>query len=42
VVEAQQRTLEANPGMSLNALNIDAGSVWARRLIDAMIASESR
>jgi len=41
VVEAQQRFLEANPAQSINNLNIDAGSMRARRIIDRMIADES-
>lgn len=41
VVEAQQRSISAMPGESMHNLNIDAGSVWARRNIEAMIERES-
>jgi phenylpropionate dioxygenase-like ring-hydroxylating dioxygenase large terminal subunit len=30
----------ADPGQALRNLNIDAGSLWARRLIDGMLARE--
>ena len=41
VLEAQQRAIEVNPGMPFYNLNIDAGALWARRLIDAQIAQEA-
>ncbi len=41
VLEAQQRAMDAHPGYEFYNLNIDAGSMWARRLIDAMIERES-
>jgi vanillate O-demethylase monooxygenase subunit len=37
VLEAQQRAIDENPGRTFYNLNIDAGSLWARRLIDKMI-----
>lgn len=40
ILEAQQKAMEANPGHFFYNLNIDAGSMWARRLIDRMIDSE--
>jgi vanillate O-demethylase monooxygenase subunit len=40
ILEAQQQAIEANPGKLFYNLNIDAGSMWARRKIDRMIASE--
>ncbi len=40
VVEAQQRLINENPNHSLRNLNIDAGSMRARRIIDDMIAAE--
>lgn len=40
IIEAQQRALNANPGRDFNNLNIDAGSLWARRRITAMIEQE--
>ena len=42
VVEAQQRAIDEHREHALRTLNIDAGSVRARRIIDDMIASESR
>jgi phenylpropionate dioxygenase-like ring-hydroxylating dioxygenase large terminal subunit len=41
VLEAQQRSIEARPGQPMRNLNIDAGSLWARRLIEAMVAGEA-
>ncbi|MDR8071391.1 aromatic ring-hydroxylating dioxygenase subunit alpha [Burkholderia cenocepacia] len=40
VIEAQQRALDANPNREFYNLNIDAGSLWARRLIDQMVDEE--
>ena len=40
VLEAQQRALDEHPERRFYDLNIDAGGVWARRQIDAMIALE--
>jgi vanillate O-demethylase monooxygenase subunit len=40
ILEAQQRAIEANPRMPFYNLNIDAGAMWARLLIDHMIAAE--
>ncbi len=40
VIEAQQRAIDANPGHVFYNLNIDAGSMWARRAIDRMIADD--
>jgi phenylpropionate dioxygenase-like ring-hydroxylating dioxygenase large terminal subunit len=42
VIEAQQRSIDAQPGRALHNLNIDAGSLWARRIIERMIESEAR
>ena len=39
VLEAQQRSIDANPDRALRAFNIDAGGVLARRLIDSLIAA---
>ena len=41
ILEAQQRAIEENPDKVFYNLNIDAGSMWARRLIDRMVAEES-
>jgi len=40
VLEAQQRAIDEHPDHKFYNLNIDAGSLWARRLIDRMIAAE--
>ena len=40
VLEAQQRAIDEHPGYSFYNLHIDAGSMWARRLIDRQIAAE--
>jgi phenylpropionate dioxygenase-like ring-hydroxylating dioxygenase large terminal subunit len=40
VLEAQQRAIDARPGHNFYNLNIDAGSMWARRLIDGLVARE--
>jgi phenylpropionate dioxygenase-like ring-hydroxylating dioxygenase large terminal subunit len=40
VLEAQQRSIEAQSDRVLRNLNIDAGSLRARRLIDGMVARE--
>ncbi len=40
VVEAQQQALHAQPDRTMRNLNIDAGSMRARRIIDDMIESE--
>ncbi len=41
VLEAQQQAIDANPGRPFYNLNIDAGSMWARRLIDRMTEREA-
>jgi vanillate O-demethylase monooxygenase subunit len=40
VLEAQQRNLSAHPQRKLLMLNIDAGGVQARRIIDRMVLAE--
>jgi len=40
VLEAQQRAIDARPGQRFYNLNIDAGAMWARRLIDRLIEQE--
>ena len=42
ILEAQQRAIEKQPRQPFYNLNIDAGALWARRLIDDMIAAEQR
>jgi len=41
ILEAQQRSILANPGMRLNAYNIDQGGVRARQIIDRLIRSQA-
>jgi phenylpropionate dioxygenase-like ring-hydroxylating dioxygenase large terminal subunit len=40
VLEAQQIAIEEHPDHQFYNLNIDAGSIWARRLIDGLVAKE--
>jgi vanillate O-demethylase monooxygenase subunit len=40
VLEAQQRAMDENPDRVFYNLNVDTGAMWARRLIDRMIARE--
>ncbi|MCW3006363.1 MAG: rieske [2Fe-2S] domain protein [Solirubrobacterales bacterium] len=40
VLNAQQRSIDSNPDKQFYNLNIDGGAMWARRLIDSMIAAE--
>lgn len=40
VLAAQQRGVDDNPDKQFYNLNIDGGAMWARRLIDKMIAEE--
>ncbi|QOZ36679.1 aromatic ring-hydroxylating dioxygenase subunit alpha [Bradyrhizobium sp. CCBAU 53421] len=41
ILEAQQRAIDENPDRVFYNLNIDAGAMWARRLIDRMIEAEN-
>ena len=41
VLEAQQVAMDEHPDHQFYNLNIDAGSMWARRMIDNMIAKEA-
>lgn len=41
ILEAQQKAIDDNPDHVFYNLNIDAGSMWARKLIDRMIAEET-
>ena len=41
ILEAQQQAVDDRPGHRFYNLNIDAGSMWARKLIDKMIAAET-
>jgi vanillate O-demethylase monooxygenase subunit len=40
VLEAQQKAIDRNPRMPFYNLNIDAGALWARRMIDRMLEAE--
>jgi vanillate O-demethylase monooxygenase subunit len=40
VLEAQQIAMDEHPDHRFYNLNIDAGSMWARRLIDGLVARE--
>ena len=40
VLEAQQKAIDDHPDHRFYNLNIDAGSMWARRLIDRLIDAE--
>jgi hypothetical protein len=40
VLEAQQIAMNEHPDHQFYNLNIDAGSMWARKLIDKLIARE--
>ena len=41
ILEAQQRAMDENPDRIFYNLNIDAGAMWARKLIDRMVAKET-
>jgi vanillate O-demethylase monooxygenase subunit len=41
VLEAQQLAINARPGHRFYNLNIDAGAMWARKLIDRLVAAET-
>jgi vanillate O-demethylase monooxygenase subunit len=42
ILEAQQVAIDEHPDHTFYNLNIDAGSMWARRLIDRLLAGEQR
>src|ERR1700710_644008 len=39
---AQQRGIDANPDYEFYSLNIDAGGMWVRRILDRMLQAEGR
>ncbi len=41
ILEAQQRAIDEHPDHQFYNLNIDAGAMWARRIIDKMVAAET-
>jgi hypothetical protein len=42
VLQAQQQAVDERPGQAFQTLKIDAGAMWARRLIEHMVAAESQ
>jgi vanillate O-demethylase monooxygenase subunit len=40
MLRAQQETIEANPDHEFYSLNIDAGGMWVRRILDRMLQAE--
>ena len=42
ILEAQQRAMDENPDRTFYNLNIDAGAMWSRKLIDRMVAKEEQ
>ncbi|WP_115558785.1 aromatic ring-hydroxylating dioxygenase subunit alpha [Xanthomonas dyei] len=42
ILEAQQRAIDAHPDHTFYNLNVDSGGMWARRVIDRLIAQEQR
>jgi phenylpropionate dioxygenase-like ring-hydroxylating dioxygenase large terminal subunit len=42
MLEAQQAAIDANPDYEFYNLNIDAGGMWVRRLIERQLAAEGR
>lgn len=42
MLQAQQDAIDANPDYAFYSLNIDAGGMWVRRILDRMLAAEGR
>lgn len=42
MLKAQQEAIDANPDYEFYSLNIDAGGMWVRRLIERMLQAEAR
>jgi vanillate O-demethylase monooxygenase subunit len=42
MLTAQQEAIDANPDYEFYSLNIDAGGMWVRRLIERMLQAEGR
>jgi vanillate O-demethylase monooxygenase subunit len=42
MLRAQQRAIDANPGHQFYSLNIDAGGMWVRRILERMLEAEGR
>ena len=41
MLAAQQRAIDANPDHEFYSLNIDAGGMWVRRILERMLAAEA-
>jgi phenylpropionate dioxygenase-like ring-hydroxylating dioxygenase large terminal subunit len=42
MLTAQQRAIDANPDYEFYSLNVDAGGMWVRRILDRMLVAEDR
>ncbi|PKQ26345.1 MAG: Rieske (2Fe-2S) protein [Actinobacteria bacterium HGW-Actinobacteria-4] len=42
MLKAQQETIDANPDYEFYSLNIDAGGMWVRRILERALAAEGR
>ncbi len=42
MLTAQQRAIDANPDYEFYSLNVDAGGMWVRRILDRMLVAENR
>lgn len=42
MLKAQQEAIDANPDYEFYNLNIDAGGMWVRRILERMLAAEGR
>ena len=42
MLTAQQEAIDANPEHAFYSLNIDAGGMWVRRILDRMLQAEGR
>jgi vanillate O-demethylase monooxygenase subunit len=42
MLKAQQQAIDANPAHEFYSLNIDAGGMWVRRILDRMLQAEGR
>jgi len=42
MLKAQQEAIDANPDYEFYSLNIDAGGMWVRRILERALAAEGR
>jgi vanillate O-demethylase monooxygenase subunit len=42
MLRAQQRAIDANPEHEFYSLNIDAGGMWVRQILERMLKAEGR